>query len=212
MLLKKGLFINTSLFICITNLLGNSACAYSTLKSHWQFSPLFLAHYKPQEIGGHPIYQTIQPPLFTHLTAPHYPQEPSIIQANSSLFSHENAQCMVNIAAIVFATIKIYQRYETLHLKLPTALNDQSWASAIKTMIISSCPSILQSASTNGVFLIDSTTIIFEVLIYKSIAKLLLLCAYGDIVDLLRSIAHGGFNTAKQLLCTFKKSIQNMHA
>lgn len=152
-------------------------------KNHWQFSPDFLAQHVPKKTTYNTVYQPAHVPLYPSHTVP---QEPS-------LFSYENAQRMINIATIIFATIKIYERYQTIGV---ATVHDQSWTLALTSW----CPAMLHSFGVYGNFLIDSTTIVFEALIYKAIAKLLLLCAHGDISDLIGSIAHSGIHTAKQLL------------
>lgn len=75
------------------------------------------------------------------------------------------------------------------------------------------CPTIVQNIGIYGTFLFDSTAIICEALMYKTIAKLLLICAHGDLRDLFFSSAtKNECNTPKCLLYACKKSIQNSYA
>lgn len=177
MIIKKLIPIFLAILAC------NSSCYETVNKAHWQFSADFLAQHGPKNAPYGTVYQPAHVPLHLPHTAP---QE-------SSLLSYENAQRMINIATIIFATIKIYERYQAIGV---APVHDQSWTLALTSW----CPAMLHSVGMYGNFLIDSTTIVFEALIYKAIAKLLLLCAHGDISDLIGSIADGGLHAAKQLL------------
>ena len=172
-------------------------CRQSIFKSSWHFSPDFLAQYKPHQA---PELEALQPaPQSLHTYQP-LASEPQLLVARpASLFSYENAQRMINIATIIFATIKIYERYQAIGITAQPNMNDYQWLASMKKMIASLCPDMLQTMGAYGFFLIDSTAIVFKALVYKAIAKLLLLCAHGDISDLIGSIAHGGVHTAKLL-------------
>lgn len=169
---------------------GPMLCRQNIFKSSWHFSPDFLTQYKPQQVSPHEssLFNSTSDALPIQLTK------------DTSIFSYENAQRAINIATIIFATIKIYERYQTIGATARPTTNDYQLISAIKKIIASLCPDMLQSMGAYGFFLIDSTTIVFKALVYKTIARLLLLCAHGDLSDLIGSIAHGGIHTAKLLL------------
>ena len=153
----------------------------------WHFSPDFLTQYKPPQV--------IAPA--THIT----PADalPVQLAQDASILSYENAQRTINIATILFAAIKIYERYQTIGTTTEPNMNDYQLIAAVKGIITSLCPDMLQSIGAYSFFLVDSTAIVFKALVYKTIAKLLLLCAQGDLSDLIGSIAQSGVHAAKLL-------------
>lgn len=160
------------------------SCHASEPKPNWQFASAFLAQHQPKKT----FYKSTYPPK----------QSNQCTKTQSrSLFSLENTQRVISIATIIFATIKIYERYQTIGAPWQ---HDQSWTLAVKQYLVSWCPSVLHSIGIYGAFLVDSTAIVFQALIYKTIAQLLLLCAYGDITDVISSLAQGGAYTVKKLL------------
>lgn len=190
MIIKKGICIVLTIFF------HQYGCAQNTAHGSWRFSPEFLACYQQQKTENistinsahHEAYITTNATQEKALTTP------------SILFSYENAQHLINIAAIIFAAIKIYQRYETINIT-PSANNDNtSWSLSLKNIMPSILPSILYNISIYGSFLTDSTKIVFQALVYKTIAKLLLLCAHGDITDVLKSVFDGGRYAVKKVL------------
>jgi hypothetical protein len=172
----------------------NTSSCRATARTHsWHFSSEFLAQYKPQSASGCSGLQAT--PAHEALDVTYTPATKS-----ESLLSYENAQRLINIATIIFATMQIYERYQIIGSATQPTVDDYQLIVAIKKLIAAWCPSIVQSAGVYGFFLVDSTAIVFKALVYKAIAKLLLLCVYGDISDLIGSIVHGGINTAKLAL------------
>lgn len=186
----QGVTIINLTFLLLASCAMPTICQQSVSKPSWHFSPDFLVHYKPQETPTPGAYQ---------FSGPQTDTIPIQSYKDFSWFSYENAQRAVNIATIIFATIQIYERYQTIGFAPEQSPNDYQVIIAIKKIIASLCPEIIQHMSSYGFFLVDSTAIVFKALVYKAIARLLLVCAYGDLSDFMSSITHGGFNALKVL-------------
>lgn len=167
----------------------NCSMAYASTYRNWQISPAFIAAHN-QEYSAPCI------PLMQKKASDNDEHKD---ETSSFLLSYDNAQRLITIATIIFATVKIYERYQLIGVSAPQ-IPDPSWTDTIKNYLIALCPAPLHSVGIYGAFCIDSTTIVFEALIYKTIGKLLLMCAYGDISDLLGSVVHGGVHAAKLLV------------
>lgn len=143
----------------------------STTKPQWHFSSQFLTTYYHQEAHP-PEQQSVVPPD---------PEKPS---ASSSFLSQATIEKAINIIACTYAFAQIYNRYQAMHA--PPGVDD-SWTGSLKNALSSLCPALIQTIGSHGMLFIDSTEIVFETLVYKAIAKLIVLCAYGDIGDFIKS-------------------------
>lgn len=175
----------------------------------WQFSSTFLQNQKPNTPSNSPSSE-LKPTIPSSPPSHHvqnvipinspYPYIPSIAHTHQppnpppSLFTYENAYTALNVATMSYVAYEIYRLYTAMINPSQAIKTDESSfiIKAFKEILLFLCPQFLQNIGRIGLFFIDSFAIVVQALLYKTIAKLIILCGQGDIVDLLglRKIHH----------------------
>lgn len=109
-----------------------------------------------------------------------------------SMLSYERVNRLINLAAIAYASYKIYLRYEQMGKPVPET--------AMYKIINYFKPLQLQSITNKGSFFIDAGAIIIETLLYKTLIQLLVLCGTSDVLELVESGIFRGKKIVKMLL------------
>lgn len=157
-------------------------CA-ATSKRPWQFSEdIMLQTPYSQHL---PISK---PPAQTHYS---FAQIASQNIENNNIIDNESLQSVVNITSLVYVLFQIYKTYQEIYVNPGQILenNDSYLMQTVRSMIVYACPQFLISLGKHSQFLISSLAITLTVLIYKTIIKLILLSADGDILDFFGAIA-----------------------
>jgi hypothetical protein len=97
-------------------------------------------------------------------------------QHESQWLNIQNVHRIINSAAFIFAAAKLHQEYLRLFIDPKNSPKEGSLSLFY--------PHIMQAFQAHVSFLGYSIAIALQTLCYKTIARLLLLCAYGDLRDL----------------------------
>lgn len=95
-------------------------------------------------------------------------------KAKTRYFTYERCSAMINLAAAAYATHKIYHCYR--FGKMRASLKSELF-------LYRFYPEYLKNLEDGGAFFVDATAVLVETLIYKTVAKLMLVCAMGDLSD-----------------------------
>ncbi len=124
--------------------------------------------------------RNIRPELFEEKT------EPAPSKATDT-DSYETLDKIINAVALISALIRISYRYCTLNKQT----NDET--SILNKILKYIVPSFVSSLHIKTILIKNAGIITLETIVYKTIAKMLVYCAKGDVYDL-----------TKKLLCKIK--------
>lgn len=160
----------------------NSLVGAITSKKPWQFSEDLMQQtpYSQQA----PIIAPTQ----GHLTLAQL-QEPQ--ENENSFIDSKNIHSALNVATLCYVLFQIYKTYQDIYMHDgPLKQNADSYLmQAIKGLIIYLSPQFLINLGNHSQFLISSLAITLTALVYKTILKLIILSAEGDILDFLGGVA-----------------------
>ena len=133
----------------------------------------FLAYTHQQLLEKYPYLQSLQP---------------KITQTQSSALSYDTAQILLNIATLSYVCYSLYHeysayRYELQHPTEPTSFIEQIIRYHIRLLF----PQATFTFGTHFTFFIRSFGMIILAIGYKTIAKLILIAAHGDLFDFIGS-------------------------
>lgn len=156
----------------------------------WQFSPFFLEfnqtttpikieQYSHHNIQLNPDDDTQDNHITSYCSYDGKPQTNQPL----SLTRQEFYKC-INILSMLYASIKIIKQYNNIYVQtIPDTSQNSFIISKLKNFSAYMCPQFLKKLNKHGQFFINSLEIIIETLIFKYIAKLIILCGSMDILD-----------------------------
>lgn len=101
-----------------------------------------------------------------------------------SLLSFKNAHTALDYGAFAYALYHVGILYKN---PSPNPANQSLIATFLKKNIEYICPTFIKQTGSQAIFICQALGVIGETLLYKTIAKLILLCGDGDILDVLKT-------------------------